>query len=331
MLQTAKHLLSLIRFSHTIFALPFALLAALMAWHYQAFRHVAYLGPGPKLVYLNPPGSDPVVEFAPSNLAAMLDVRWQELLGILLCMVFARSAAMAFNRLVDRQIDAGNPRTAGRHLPAGILSVTQVTAFAVLCSAGFVASTLLFLPNWLPFYLSVPVLLFLCGYSYTKRFTSLAHFWLGAALAMSPLAAWIAIRGEAVMQNPLDLLPAATLGAGVLTWVAGFDILYACQDYDFDRGAELNSIPTRLGVPGALRLAAGCHAATVLLLALLPLVYPPFGWLYGIGIAAVAVLLVYEHRLVSPDNLEKVNLAFFNVNAVISLGLLVVGALDLMV
>ena len=133
------------------------------------------------------------------------------------------------------------------------------------------------------------------------------------------------------MQNPLDLLPAATLGAGVLTWVAGFDILYACQDYDFDRGAQLNSIPTRLGVPGALRLAAGCHAATVLLLALLPVVYPPFSWLYGIGIAAVAVLLVYEHRLVSPDNLEKVNLAFFNVNAVISLGLLVVGALDLMV
>lgn len=341
MLQTTKHLLSLIRFSHTIFALPFALLAALMAWYARAIDGATpALGGDPVLhqhfywfeLWRGGPilqADGPTVTFLKEP--ARLDIRWQELLGILLCMVFARSAAMAFNRLVDRRIDAGNPRTAGRHLPAGILSVAQVTTFAVLCSAGFVASTLLFLPNWLPFYLSVPVLLFLCGYSYTKRFTSLAHFWLGAALAMSPMAAWIAIRGEAVLQNPLDLLPAATLGAGVLTWVAGFDILYACQDYDFDRGAQLNSIPTRLGVPGALRLAAGCHAATVLLLALLPAVYPPFGWLYGIGIAAVAVLLVYEHRLVSPDNLEKVNLAFFNVNAVISLGLLVVGALDLLV
>ena len=171
----------------------------------------------------------------PNNNRPPFAIRWQELLGILLCMVFARSAAMAFNRLVDRRIDAGNPRTAGRHLPAGILSVGQVTLFAAGCSAAFVASTLLFLPNRLPLYLSVPVLLFLCGYSYTKRFTSLAHFWLGAALALSPIAAWIAIRGQAVLANPIDLLPAVVLGAGVLTWVAGFDILYACQDYDFDR------------------------------------------------------------------------------------------------
>ncbi|TWT30302.1 4-hydroxybenzoate octaprenyltransferase [Posidoniimonas corsicana] len=327
MLQTTKHLLSLIRFSHTIFALPFALLAALMAWHVRAFEP-----PVPASTIAGPllGGADgPTVLFTKRSVP--FDIRWQELLGILLCMVFARSAAMAFNRLVDRKIDAGNPRTAGRHLPAGILSVGQVTLFAVLCSAGFIASTLLFLPNRLPLYLSVPVLLFLCGYSYTKRFTSLAHFWLGAALAMSPIAAWIAIRGQAVMDHPLDLLPAVVLGGGVLTWVAGFDILYACQDYEFDRQAKLNSVPTRLGVPGALRLAAACHAATVVLLALLPLVYPPFGGLYWLGIAAAAILLVYEHRLVSPDNLEKVNLAFFNVNAVISLGLLVVGAIDLMV
>ncbi|MEM8864259.1 MAG: UbiA-like polyprenyltransferase [Planctomycetota bacterium] len=301
MLKTLSNLLSLIRFSHTLFALPFALLAALMAW-FEGGRGKAEGG-----------------------------FSWVDLLGILLCMVFARSAAMAFNRLVDRDVDAENPRTAGRHIPAGILSVGQVSAFALLCSAGFVASTALFLPNRLPMYLSVPVLLFLCGYSYCKRFTSLAHFWLGAALALSPVAAWIAIRGEAVMADPLDLLPAVVLGAAVMAWVAGFDILYACQDYEFDKTAKLHSIPTRLGISGALRLAAGCHATTVLLLALLPLVYPPFGVIYWIGVGAVALLLAYEHWLVRPDDLDRVNLAFFNVNAVISLGLLAVGTLDLLV
>ncbi len=246
-------------------------------------------------------------------------------------MVFARSAAMAFNRFVDRDIDAENPRTAGRHIPAGILSAAQVGGFAVACSAAFVASTLLFLPNRLPLYLSVPVLGFLCGYSYTKRFTSLAHFWLGAALAMSPVAAWIAIRGEAVMADPIDLLPPVVLGGAVLAWVAGFDIIYACQDYAYDKEVGLRSVPTRLGVAGALRLAAGCHAATVALLAALPLVYPPLGWLYWLGVAAVAILLVYEHALVRPDDLDRVNVAFFNVNAVISLGLLAVGTADILI
>ncbi len=292
MFKTIGTLLSLIRFSHTIFALPFALLAAVMAWHLDGF--------------------DP----------------W-ELLGILLCMVTARSAAMAFNRLADRTIDAANPRTAGRHLPAGILSTSQVTIFAAACGLAFLASTLLFLPNRLPLYLSVPVLAFLCAYSYTKRFTSLAHFWLGAALALSPIAAWIAIRGEIVLERPMDLLPALVLGGAVAAWVAGFDIIYACQDYEFDRESNLRSVPTKLGIAGALRLATVCHAATVLLLALLPVVYSPFGTLYGLAVFAVAGLLVYEHVLVRPDDLDRVNTAFFNVNAVISMGLLAVGTLDL--
>ena len=244
-------------------------------------------------------------------------------------MITARSAAMAFNRLADRDIDAENPRTAKRHIPAGILSVSQVTVFAVVCGFAFIASTLLFLPNRLPLYLSVPVLAFLCGYSYTKRFTSLAHFWLGIALALSPVAAWIAIRGEAVMQTPLDLLPAVVLGGAVAAWVAGFDIIYACQDFEYDREAKLNSVPTRFGIAGALRIAAACHAVTVVLLAILPLVYPPFGTLYWLAVAAVAVLLIYEHALVRPDDLDRVNTAFFNVNAVISMGLLAVGTLDL--
>lgn len=336
MLQTIRHFLSLIRFSHTLFALPFALLAALMAWRMQAID----LGDGksaatpvelPESLSLSLGNvdifvHDTYIDFGRSPFV----IRWQELVGILLCMVFARSAAMAFNRLVDRKLDALNPRTAGRHIPAGLLSVVQVTFFALACSAAFIASTLLFLPNRLPLYLAVPVLAFLCGYSYAKRFTSLAHFWLGAALAMSPVAAWIAIRGETVAQDPADLLPAIVLGAAVAAWVAGFDVIYACQDFAYDREAKLHSIPVRLGVAGALRLAAACHFATIALLAMLPLIYPPFGGVWWAGVAAVAALLVYEHALVRPDDLARVNTAFFNVNAIISLGLLVVGTVDLL-
>lgn len=351
MLKTFAHLLSLIRFSHTIFALPFALMAAVMAWWLRTIEQF-YVFAGDPILFSNTtisfgpftfawPGGGRMLYPVPTThvyldegeqLTRFLGViRWQELLGILLCMVFARSAAMAFNRLVDRKIDAENPRTAGRHIPAGILSAKLVAVFAAVCGLAFVASTLLFLPNRLPLYSSVPVLLFLLGYSLTKRFTSLAHFWLGAALAMSPVAAWIAIRGEAVIAAPSDLLPALVLGGAVLTWVAGFDILYACQDYEFDREAKLHSVPVWLGVAGALRLAAASHALTVLFLAALPVVYPPLGGLYYLGIALVAGLLFYEHWLVKPSDLDRVNIAFFNVNAVISLGLLLMTCIDLLV
>ncbi|MEQ8212075.1 MAG: UbiA-like polyprenyltransferase [Lacipirellulaceae bacterium] len=324
MLKTARHFLSLIRFSHTIFALPFALLAAVMAWRLRSLESATVeFVEGIRLTIFGM-----TLDLGGFELSK-LQIRPQELLGILLCMVTARSAAMAFNRLVDRKIDAGNPRTSGRHLPAGILSTTQVTIFTTFTSLAFIASTLLFLPNRLPLYLSVPVLLFLFGYSLTKRFTSLAHFWLGAALASSPLAAWIAIRGQTVLANPTDLLAPAVLGGAVLTWVAGFDILYACQDVDFDREAKLHSVPVKLGVPGALRLAAVCHLGTILFLAALIWAYPAFGWIYIAGVVAVAALLIYEHSLVKPDDLDRVNTAFFNVNAVISLGLLAVGTLDL--
>jgi 4-hydroxybenzoate polyprenyltransferase len=307
-LLVLQHFLSLIRFSHTLFALPFAVLAALMAWRLNALDAVAASElSGPRLL-----------------------LKWQEPAGILLAMTTARSAAMAFNRLVDRDLDAANPRTVTRHLPAGILTTRQVTWFAVASGLAFVASTLLFLPNRLPLVLSLPVLAFLAGYSYAKRFTSLAHFWLGAALGFTPLAAWLAIRGELVLDRPGDLLPPLVLGLAVWTWVAGFDIIYACQDADFDRGAGLHSLPARLGVARALRLAQACHLATVVVLALLPLVYPPLGWPYGLGVLAVGALLVYEHRLVRPDDLARVNQAFFQVNAVISLGLLAVGAIDLL-
>jgi 4-hydroxybenzoate polyprenyltransferase len=293
MLATARKLLELIRFSHTVFALPFAFLSAALAWRAEgAFR-------------------------------------WMDCVGILLCMVFARSAAMAFNRLVDRKYDAANPRTAGRHLPAGTLRVATVLLFTLLTSAGFLASTLVFYfrepSNPWPLYLGVPVLLFVLAYSLTKRFTSLAHFWLGASLMLAPVAAWIAVRGMVDMGTPL------LLGGAVLFWVSGFDILYACQDADFDKKAGLNSVPAKVGVRTALRIAAGCHAAMFLLLALLPLVNEHLRWVYGVGLAAVGALLVYEHRLVKADDLTRVNAAFFQVNGVISFGLFLVVVIQLVV
>jgi 4-hydroxybenzoate polyprenyltransferase len=189
---------------------------------------------------------------------------------------------------------------------------------------GFIASTLLFLPHnpW-PLIASAPVLLFLFAYSFTKRFTWLSHFWLGAALMLAPLAAWVAIRAELA-------LPPVILGGAVLLWVAGFDIIYACQDYDFDRAMRLHSIPARLGIPAALRVAAACHSGMLVLLVVLAAVYP-FGWLYLAGVALIGLLIAYEHWLVSPQDLSRLNQAFFYVNAAISLGLLVIGAVDLLV
>ena len=288
----ARKLLELIRFSHTVFALPFALLAAALAWTDEPFR-------------------------------------WQDCVGVLLCMVFARSAAMAFNRVVDRKIDAANPRTSTRHLPAGTLGVGVVWAFALLCCAGFVASTLLFTArepaNPWPVYLSGPTLLFVLGYSLAKRFTSLAHFWLGGALMLAPVAAWVAIRGFTDMAVPL------LLGGAVAFWVAGFDILYACQDAAFDQDAGLHSVPARFGVPTSLRIAAACHAIMFGLLAGLYFASPHLGAVFLAGLAAVGVLLVYEHRLVRADDLTRVNRAFFHVNGVISLGLLAVVLVQLAV
>lgn len=280
-----RSLLELIRFSHTVFALPFALSSAALAWQDKPFD--------------------------------VLD-----LAGILLCMVFARSAAMAFNRLADCRLDAANPRTAQRHLPAGLLSVRAVAFFTVFCAAAFVASTLIFVhtsDNWWPLWLSGPVLVFLFTYSLTKRFTSLAHFWLGASLFLAPVCAWIALRGME------DLVAPLILGGAVLFWVAGFDILYACQDVAFDREARLKSVPAALGVAGALRVALVSHVVMIGLLIGLYWAAPPhLGTIYLSGVGLAALLILYEHSLVRADDLSRVNQAFFQVNAVIGVGLFLV-------
>lgn len=286
MLNTIRHFLEMIRFSHTVFALPFALLSAVLAWNH-----------------------------------ADSPFEWRQLGGILICMVFARSAAMGFNRVVDRRIDAENPRTAKRHLPAGLLSVTAAIVFTTVCSVAFIAATLIFLPNPWPLRLSVPVLLFLLGYSYAKRFTQWCHYWLSAALMLAPIAAWIAIRGTVE-------LPPLLLAAVVFTWVGGFDILYACQDADYDKAKGLHSLPARWGIPQALRFAAFSHFLTVVgLFALWH--FAGLGPIFLIGLLIVTGLLVYEHALVRPDDLSRVNTAFFHVNSIISLGLLGLGLLDL--
>ena len=301
MIEQIRSFLEMIRFSHTLFALPFALLAAVMAWTV----------PGP--------------DGEPARFV------WLHLAGIVLCMAFARSAAMAFNRLADRKIDGENPRTSNRHLPSARLSLPTVVFFTAISSAAFVLSTLIFLPNQLPIILSVPVLLFLCGYSYTKRFTSLAHFWLGLSLMLAPVSAWIALRGEWLLHSPSDILPAVVLGVAVLLWVAGFDIIYACQDFGFDKKAKLRSIPVALGVAAALRLSAVCHYLMIGALACLVWVTPQLGWVFMIGVVLVAGLLIFEHRLVRPDDLTRVNIAFFHVNSIVSMGLFVVGSIDLLV
>ena len=283
-------ILEMIKFSHTLFALPFALMGAALA----------VSKPGVVVSGIKP---------------------W---VGILICMVGARSAAMAFNRIVDRRIDAKNPRTATRHIPSGVLSTQSVVIFTVVSCSIFLAGTAIFLPeNPWPLRLSSPVLLWLLGYSLAKRFTSLAHVWLGVALGMAPAAAWVAFRGE------LSLTP-VLLGLAVTFWVSGFDILYACQDYDFDTKAGLHSIPARFGIGRSLKIAALLHLVMVCMLVGVG-ISMPLGWIYFGGVLVVASLLVYEHSLVKPEDLSKVNVAFFQMNILISIGLLCVTLADLLI
>jgi 4-hydroxybenzoate polyprenyltransferase len=266
----------MIKFSHSVFALPFA--------------------------------------FSSAVLAAGSGISWREVAWILVAMVGARSAAMGFNRLADQSLDARNPRTAGRELPRGVLSRGEVWLFVIASAATLVVAAAMLNPLCLV--LSPVALLVIFGYSYTKRFTALSHVFLGLALALAPMGAWLAIRGRVEA-------PPVVLGLAVLFWVAGFDTIYACQDEAFDRAEGLHSLPARLGTRRALVLARLFHVVALALLAGLYALVPMHP-LYLVGVSAVAGLLVYEHSLVRADDLSRIDAAFFTVNGWISLGYFVV-------
>jgi 4-hydroxybenzoate polyprenyltransferase len=276
--------LALVKFEHSLFALPFALAGA---W-----------------------------------LAARGRPETSVLLLVILCAVSARTAAMAFNRWLDRRHDAANPRTRARELPRGALAPGAALTLVVLAALVFLGGA--WALNPLCGRLAPLVLLVLLSYSATKRFTAAAHFVLGLALALAPLGAWVAVRGD--LRG--DLVPPLLLAFAVLTWVAGFDLIYACQDEAFDRESGLCSIPARSGAARALWLSSALHGATMLALVLLAW-RARLGWIFAIALVATLVLLVWQHALVSAEDLSRVDVAFFTLNGWVSVGLFLGLALDL--
>lgn len=264
---------SLVKFAHTLFALPFALIG--YAWGVAVA------------------GFDPWI-----------------LLKVLLCMVFARNAAMGFNRVIDRRFDAENERTAMREIPNGQISVQAGKWFVFLNSVGFIAVAATF--NWLTLILSPIALGVILGYSYTKRFTALCHFILALGLAIAPCGAYIAVTGT--LDNWLPVLIAST----VLTWVSGFDILYALQDASFDRSQGLHSVPARLGIKKSIGLSIGLHTITALTVILTGILFFPTRWLYAVAALIFIGMLIYQHTKVKPLDYSKVDLTFTTINGVTS-------------
>jgi len=243
----------------------------------------------------------------------------KKLMWIVVCMVGARSAAMAFNRIVDARFDLKNPRTQERALPSGRVNVKSYWLFLIVSSALFIFAAGML--NSLALYLSPVALVVVFFYSLTKRFTAYTHFWLGLSISIAPVGAWVAIREEVSFVSLL-------LGAAVVFWLIGFDILYSCMDMEFDRENKLNSIPQKFGVETALRIAFFSHSLMIALLFALLQPVSELGILYCIGVVIVAGLLFYEHSLVQPDDLSKINMAFFHVNGVISVGLMLFIIMD---
>ncbi len=271
-LHVVARLGRMVKFSHTVFALPFALAATAMA-------------------------------------AAGHGITLAQVLAILAAMVGARTAAMGFNRIVDRRLDARNPRTASRELPSGKVSLPAAALLVAVSTAVFVGAAASL--GRLCLLLSPVVLVLVLGYSFTKRFTWLCHLFLGLAIGIAPAGAWIAVRGELGM-------PAVWLMAAVATWIGGFDVLYALADRDFDRQAGIHSIPARFGVPAALTISAVMHVGTVLAL-LLAGFAAGLGAIYYLGVAAVLGIFVYEHSILRPSDLSRLDVAFFNLNGYVSL------------
>jgi 4-hydroxybenzoate polyprenyltransferase len=281
-MPTARDFLSLVVFAHTVFALPFALLSAVLA-----------------------------ANGVPEG---------RTLLWILVAMVGARSAAMSFNRIVDRHIDAKNPRTARREIPAGVVSPAAAALFCVGSAVLLLVAAAQL--NRLCLLLSPVALAVVLGYSYAKRFTPFAHLFLGLALAIAPVGAWIAVTGAFA-------LPPVLLGLAVLFWVAGFDVLYSLQDEEFDRAHGLRSIPARFGAPRALQIARLFHGATLVLLYAVFLAVDG-GWLFGAAVVVAGGFLIRQHRLVSPGDLSRVDAAFFTANGWLSVAVFVLGAADVL-
>lgn len=265
-----------IKIQHTVFALPFAVMSAFIA-----------------------------ARGLPDT---------EKMVWIVVCMVGARSAAMAFNRIVDAKFDVENPRTQGRALPSGRVDMKSYSLFLIVSSAIFIfaAGRL----NQLALYLSPLALIIVFFYSLTKRFTAYSHFWLGLAISVAPVGAWVAIREEISFVSLL-------LGATVVFWLVGFDILYSCMDVEFDRRSGLKSIPQKYGVANALRISFASHGLMIIFLFVLLQFVGELGFLYSAGVVIVAGLLMYEHSLMRPDDLSKINVAFFNMNGIISIGLMI--------
>ncbi len=300
-----KKYLSLVKFSHTIFAMPFAFIGFFLGLHnrYEMLQ------------------SDADKDLMMVNLASAGDTKniVITLLLVILCMVFARSAAMAFNRYLDRHFDAKNPRTAIREIPAGIISTEKALLFVTINCLLFVIVT--FFINRICFYLSPVALFVILFYSFTKRFTALCHLVLGVGLSLAPIGAYLAIAGK------FDLLP-LLFSFAVLFWVSGFDIIYSLQDEEFDRSNQLHSIPAKLGKGNALNISRIIHlmsAACIILAG----TYGDFGWWYWTGVLVFIGMLVYQHSIVKPTDLSKVNIAFMTANGIASVVFAVFVLLDI--
>ncbi len=316
-MSTVKNYLSLIKFSHTIFAMPFALIGFVLGVFQFKFVNFSHVPLGSAWsVYNSRIGFGSGQWNLNKSIGWGWDITnyilWQSIgvkfLLVLICMISARSAAMAYNRYLDRQFDAKNPRTAVREIPKGIITPTNALRFVILSSVIFILST--FFINPLCFFLSPVALFVILFYSYTKRFTALCHLVLGLGLSLAPIGAYLAVTGR------FDVLP-VLFSFAVLFWVSGFDIIYALQDIEFDKSQQLYSIPSVLGKVKALRVSELLHflsAACVIGAGF----YGHFHWLYWIGIAVFAGMLVYQHAIVKPNDLSKVNIAFMTANGIAS-------------
>ena len=300
-MTTVKKYLSLVKFSHTIFAMPFALIGF--------FLGITYL-------QKHPQAGELIFQ------ATAIEGWGMKLFLVLACMVTARSAAMAFNRYLDRSFDAKNPRTAIREIPAGIISANSALRFVILNSVLFVTAT--YFINDICFFLSPVALFVILFYSYTKRFTPLCHIVLGLGLSLAPIGAYLAVTGR------FDILP-ILFSMAVIFWVSGFDVIYALQDVEFDQSQQLYSIPSVLGKAKALRVSEILHVCSSVSV-IAAGIYGGFHWLYWIGIVVFVGMLVYQHSIVKPNDLSKVNIAFMTANGIASVvfALFVIGDLLLM-